>query len=157
MTEHEHSPLAIDIDFGNLTLLKEACRDWAIRKTFEFKTVRATKTRYEIVCKQEGCPWRLYARSIGEADNIFRIIKYNGDHECFGLMHTGHKQATAKFIASWILPKLKQQPDHRPSAMVIDFKMEFGIDIEYSKALRGKERALEMIHGTFKDAYKAMP
>ena len=72
-------------------------------------------------------------------------------------MHTGHKQATAKFIASWILPKLKQQPDHRPSAMVIDFKMEFGIDIEYSKVLRGKQCALEMIHGTFEDAYKAMP
>ena len=72
-------------------------------------------------------------------------------------MHNGHKQATAKFIASWILPKLKQQPDYRPSAMVIDFKTEFGIDIEYSKALRGKERALEMIHGTFEDAYKAMP
>lgn len=157
MAEHEHSPLAVDNDFGNLTILKEVCRDWAIKKTFEFKTVRATKTRYEIVCKQEGCSWRLYARSIGEADNIFRIIKYNGDHECFGLMHTGHKQATAKFIASWILPKLKQQPDHRPSAMVIDFKTEFGIDIEYSKALRGKERAIEMIHGTFEDAYKAMP
>src|SRR5436190_21394446 len=64
-------------------------------------------------------------------------------------MHTGYKQATAKFIASWILPKLKQQPDYRPSAMVIDFKTEFGIDIEYSKANRGKERVLEMIHRMF--------
>ena len=41
--------------------------------------------------------------------------------------------------------------------MVIDFKTEFGIDIEYSKALRGKENTLEMIHGMFKDMYKAMP
>ena len=72
-------------------------------------------------------------------------------------MHTGHKQATAKFIASWIIPKLKQESDHHPSVIIIGFKTEFGVDIEYSKALRGKERALEMIHGTFEDAYKAMP
>ena len=68
-----------------------------------------------------------------------------------------HKQVTTKLITSWILPKLKQQPHYRPSAMVIDFKTEFGIDIEYSKAPRGKECALEMIHGTFEDVYKAMP
>jgi hypothetical protein len=53
-----------------------------------------------------------------------------------------------------LFPKLKQ-PHYRPSVMVIDFKTEFGI--EYSKALRRKERALEMIHGTFEDVYKAMP
>ena len=89
--------------------------------------IQTTKTRYEIVCKEEGCAWRLYARSIGEVDNIFRIIKYNGEHQCVSLVHTGHKQAIARFTASWIIPKLKQQPDRRPSAMVIDFKPEFGI------------------------------
>lgn len=72
-------------------------------------------------------------------------------------MHSGHKQATTKFITSWILPKLKQQPNYHPSIMVNDFKTKFGIDIEYSKALRAKERALEMIHETFEDAYKALP
>ena len=35
----ETCPLAVDIDFGNLTLLKATCRDWAIKKIFEFKTV----------------------------------------------------------------------------------------------------------------------
>jgi MuDR family transposase len=49
-------PLAVNVDFSNLTLLKAACRDWAIRKTFEFVTVPATKKRYAIVCKEEGCP-----------------------------------------------------------------------------------------------------
>jgi hypothetical protein len=41
--------------------------------------------------------------------------------------------------------------------MVIDFKTEFSIDIEYSKVLRGKEHALEMIRRTFEDRYKTMP
>ena len=69
----------------------------------------------KLFARKKGCPWRLYAKSIGEADNIFRIIKFNRDHQCVGLLHTGHKQATANFIASWILPKLKQEPDYRPS------------------------------------------
>ena len=70
----ETCPLAVDIDFDNLTLLKAACRDWAIKKTFEFKTVRATKTYYEIVCKEEECVWCLYARSIGEVDDNLEEI-----------------------------------------------------------------------------------
>ena len=41
--------------------------------------------------------------------------------------------------------------------MIIDFKTKFDIDIEYSKAFRGKERALEMIHETFEDMYKVIP
>ena len=68
-------PLAVNVDFGNLILLKAACSHWAIGKTSEFEIVRATKTRYEIVCKEEGCPWRLYAMSTDEDDNIFLIIK----------------------------------------------------------------------------------
>lgn len=34
----EPCPLAANIDFGNPDLLKAVCNDWAIRKTFEFKT-----------------------------------------------------------------------------------------------------------------------
>jgi hypothetical protein len=49
----EACPLAVDIDFGSLTLLKAACRDWAIRKTFEFKATRVVKTLYEIVPKTQ--------------------------------------------------------------------------------------------------------
>src|SRR5947207_13475940 len=62
------------------------------------KTLRSTITRYEITCKFDGCPWRLYAASIGGAGNKFRIRTYCYDHSCSGIQQLGHQQATAKFI-----------------------------------------------------------
>ena len=110
----------------------------------------------KITCKAEGCSWRLYARSIS-GSKAFRISTFENNHTCIGLTHSGHKQATAKFISDWILPKVRQQPHYRPSHLVKDMKVEFGVQITYSKALRPKELALEAIHGKHEDAYKAMP
>ena len=147
-----NSPLAVGVDFDNLELLKQTCCTWAVRETFEYKTVRANKTRYEIACKADGCLWRLAAASVGGAGNIFRIKRYTSNHSCVGIGHPGHQQVSAKFIRDWILEKVKQQPQYRPSHIVQDIKLEFGVVITYSKALRAKDAALVSIYGTHEDA-----
>ena len=43
------------VQFANLDQLKQACREFAIQNAFEFKTLRSSKTRYEIACKATGC------------------------------------------------------------------------------------------------------
>jgi hypothetical protein len=73
------------------------------------------------------------------------------------ITHSGHKQATARYLGQWILPTVQQQPRYRPSNIVLDVQRELGIEITYSKAFRAKEFALEEIYGTHEDAYKAMP
>lgn len=153
----EPSPFAEGLNFDTLDQLKNACRAWAVKSAFEFKTVRASKTRYEIVCKIEGCPWRLYATSLAHAAHIFRIKKYNANHSCLGMEHSGHQQASAKFICDVILEQVKTQPRYRPSQIVIDIKLQYKVDITYSKAFRAKELALERIHGSHADAYRRMP
>ena len=150
-------PLAEGIDFNTLDQLKHACRTWAVKQTFEFKTVRASKTRYEIVCKGDNCPWHLSARSVGGPGGFFRIKSFVSDHSCFGINHSGHGQATAKFIHDFILPRVQQQAQYRPSNIVKDIKLELGVDVSYDKAFRAKQLALEVTHGTHEDAYKAMP
>lgn len=153
----EPSPFAEGLDFDTLEELKSSCRLWAVKSAFEFKTLRANKTRYEIVCKFEGCPWRLYATSLAHAAHIFRIKKHNPNHSCLGMGHSGHQQASAKFICEVILEQVKTRPRYRPSQIVIDIKTQHMVDITYSKAFRAKELALERIHGSHVDAYKGMP
>src|SRR5436190_4992608 len=68
--------LAEGVQFANLDQLKQACREFAIQNAFEFKTLRASKTRYEIACKATGCGWRLYARPIdGSISFQFKSIQ----------------------------------------------------------------------------------
>jgi zinc finger SWIM domain-containing protein 3 len=71
--------------------------------------------------------------------------------------HSGHQQASAKFICDVILEQVKIQPRYRPSQIVKDIKTRCKVDITYSKAFRAKELALEHIHDTHVDAYKSMP
>ena len=150
-------PFHLDDEFDSKALLVNACRTWAIKLPFEFNTIRSNKTRYEIACKEEGCHWRLYATSVAGAGHIFRIKTFNVDHNCMGITSTRHQQASAQFLAEWILPKVKQNTRYKPKAIMEDVKAHLHIHITKSKAFRAKERALELIYGSYEDAYKAMP
>jgi len=148
--------LALGIDFESAELLKHACHLYAIEHTFEFKTLKSEKRRYTIACKKEGCAWYLHATSV-EGTSIFRVHSFRNEHTCVGLNHHGHAQATATFLANKFLEKLKTQLDYRPAQIVKDTKLQLGIEITYSMALRVKEIGLAKINGTHEDAYKALP
>jgi len=73
--EVNRSPFAEGQDHSSLKALKLAVQEWAIKQVFEFKTLRANKTRWEVVCKGANCGWRIYAASVSGAGNVFRIKK----------------------------------------------------------------------------------
>jgi hypothetical protein len=118
--EVNNSPFAIDQKHSSLDALKLAVQAWAIEQVFEYKTVRATKTRWEVACRGENCKWRIYAVSVGGPGNSFHIKKYEWKHRCAAINHSGHKQATARYIGQWVLPIVQQQPRYRPSNIVLD-------------------------------------
>ena len=93
--------------------------------------------------KGDNCPWHLSARSVGGPGGFFRIKSFVSDHSCVGINHSGHQQATAKFIRDFILPRVQQQSQYHPSNIVKDIKLELGVDISYDKAFRAKQLALE--------------
>lgn len=148
--------VTVGSDFESLEHLKQACHELTILDTFEYNTLKLDKTRYTIACKSEDCQWYLHATPV-ETTSVFRIRKYMEKHDCFGLNHRGHIQATETFIANKIKEKLKEQPLYCPADVVHDIQCELGIKITYSKAHRAKERAIAEINGTHEEACKALP
>jgi hypothetical protein len=49
--EVNKSPFAEGQGHSSLNALKLAVQAWAIKEAFEFKTLRATKTRWEVACR----------------------------------------------------------------------------------------------------------
>ena len=88
--EVNRSPFVEGQDYSSLKALKLAVQMWAIKEIFEFKTLRATKTRWEVSCKGENCDWRIYTTSISGAGNIFHIKKYVWKHRWAAINHSGH-------------------------------------------------------------------
>ena len=146
------SSLFVGASFDSLHDLKDTCKLYSIEKAFEFKVVKANKTRYTILCKAEECTWRLHASSVHGA-SIYRIKTYEPEHSCFGLSHQGHSNASKAFLTRQISEKIKEQPSYRSTDIVKDVQRDLGVKISYSKAFRAKEHANEMNNGTHDAAY----
>lgn len=150
------SQIILGARFDSLEKLKQACRMQAVRSNFETRTLRSNRVQFELRCKAEGCPWRLYAASI-ERTSMFTIRSLHEEHTCFGINHTGNNAATSEFLANIIANKIKEQPDYRPSDIEKDVSREFGVKVSYSKAYRAKKAAKRKIDGTHEETYARLP
>jgi len=74
-----------------------------------------------------------------------------------GVPHTGNSSASAEFLATIILEKVRSQPDIRPTDIKKDIHRVYGIEIPYSRALATKEWAFNIINGTHEESYAKLP
>ncbi|XP_071737034.1 uncharacterized protein [Rutidosis leptorrhynchoides] len=142
--------------FNSVTDFRDALRKYAIANRFAFKYKKNDSHRVTVKCKTEGCPWRIHASRLSTTQLIC-IKKMNPNHTCEGsVLTTGH-QATRSWVAGVIKEKLKVSPNYKPKDIVIDIKEQYGVELNYFQAWRGKEIAKEQLQGSYKDAYGQLP
>ncbi|KAL8116946.1 uncharacterized protein LOC141668597 [Apium graveolens] len=142
--------------FNSVHEFRESLRKYAIAHQFAFRYNKNDSHRVTVKCKVEGCPWRIHASRLSTTQLIC-IKKMDSAHTCEGnVVPTGH-QATRSWVASVIKEKLKEVPDYKPRDIVEDIKNEYGIQLNYFQAWRGKEIAKEQLQGSYKEAYGQLP
>ncbi|KMT14129.1 hypothetical protein BVRB_4g079510 [Beta vulgaris subsp. vulgaris] len=142
--------------FNSVTDFREALRKYAIANQFAFRYKKNDSHRVTVKCKAEGCPWRIHASRLSTTQLIC-IKKMNPAHTCEGGIHATGYQATRSWVAGIIKEKLKVFPNYKPKDIVNDIKQEYGIQLNYFQAWRGKEIAKEQLQGSYKEAYKQLP
>lgn len=142
--------------FSSVHEFRESLRKYAIAHQFAFRYKKNDSHRVTVKCKAEGCPWRIHASRLSTTQLIC-IKKMNPTHTCEGAVVTTGHQATRSWVASIIKEKLKVFPNYKPKDIVNDIKQEYGIQLNYFQAWRGKEIAKEQLQGSFKDAYNQLP
>lgn len=142
--------------FNNVTEFRESLRKYAIAHQFAFKYKKNDSHRVTVKCKEEGCPWRIHASRLSTTQLIC-IKKMHSTHTCEGAAVTSGYQATRNWVASIIKEKLKVHPNYKPKDIVNDIKEEYGIQLNYFQAWRGKEVAREQLQGSYKEAYSLLP
>lgn len=142
--------------FNSVHEFREALRKYAIAHQFAFKYKKNDSHRVTVKCKAEGCQWRIHASRLSTTPLIC-IKKMNPTHTCEGsVLATGY-QATRSWVASIIKEKLKVFPNYKPKDIVNDIKQEYGVQLNYFQAWRGKEIAKEQLQGSYKEAYSQLP
>lgn len=142
--------------FNSVHEFREALRKYAIAHQFAFKYKKNDSHRVTVKCKAEGCPWRIHASRLSTTPLIC-IKKMHSTHTCEGSAVTTGYQATRSWVASIIKEKLKVFPNYKPKDIVNDIKQEYGVQLNYFQAWRGKEIAKEQLQGSYKEAYSQLP
>ncbi|KAL4324050.1 hypothetical protein GQ457_11G016160 [Hibiscus cannabinus] len=142
--------------FSSIHEYRESLRKYAIAHQFAFRFIKNDGHRVTAKCKAEGCSWRIHA-SKESATQLISIKTMNPTHTCGGGAVSSGLQATGSWVASIVKEKLKVFPEYKPKDIVNDIKQEYGIDLNYYQAWRGKESAKEHLQGSHKDAYSQLP
>ncbi|CAN6922149.1 unnamed protein product [Brassica oleracea] len=142
--------------FKNVGEFRESLRKYAIANQFGFRYKKNDSHRVTVRCKAEGCPWRIHASRLSTTQLIC-IKKMTPSHTCEGAGGFNGLQTSRSWVASIIKEKLRVFPNYKPKDIVSDIKEEYGIQLNYFQAWRGKEIAREQLQGSYKDGYKQLP
>ena len=143
--------------FDGIKPLRDALHKYAIANKFGYRFVKNESLRLTAECTAEGCPWRIHAsRSPGMQD--FVIKKWNETHTCGRQAGTERNRlANQRWVASIIKDKLRDSPNYRPKDIAADLQREYGLNINYTQAWRGKFFAKQELHNSHEEACTQLP
>lgn len=143
-------------EFPDVKSCRRALRDMAIALHFEIQTVKSDKSRFTAKCASEGCPWRVHAAKLPGVPT-FTIRTIYSEHNCGGIAHLGHQQASVEWVANSVEERLRENPHYKPKEILEDIHRAHGITLSYKQAWRGKERFMASLRGSFEDDYRLLP
>ncbi|KAJ9566875.1 hypothetical protein OSB04_002841 [Centaurea solstitialis] len=110
-----------------------------LQEGFEFRTPRSCKKRYEAICAQKNCGWRIYASCLG-GSTMFQVRTLNDVHTCSRTqMHSAHRNASRIVLSHLLLDKTGDvRRDLRAADIIKDMKAQHKINVSYWQAWRAK-------------------
>lgn len=139
------------------SLYKKICMN-ALELNFQFKVIKSTKSLLVLGCITNECKWRLRA-TIVKNTSFFVIKRFITTHLsslCFMQQH--HRQANSWVIGDYIKSKYEGVSCiYRPKDIIADFQRIHGVSIDYYKAWRARESALNSLYGSPEESFAQLP
>ncbi|XP_022158743.1 PKS-NRPS hybrid synthetase CHGG_01239-like [Momordica charantia] len=127
---------------------------FAMKLNFEYRVKKSTKSLLTVGCCGDGCKWGMCARRIQGSDT-FLISKFFGVHNCKDeVMKHDHRQARSRMVGQIIKTNFEDPSRrYRPKDIVNNMRKNYGVNIQYEKAWRAREVALDLLMGSPKKSY----
>ncbi|XP_060200810.1 uncharacterized protein LOC132629089 [Lycium barbarum] len=161
ISNHNHKEIKVNQVYNDKDTLKAVMKKYAIDNRFQFRIERSNSISgfsATPLCLSEQCEWKMKASSINKSA-MFKVGEFVDKRTC-PLKDKVYSctQASCGFIAGSIKPKLKNHKrKYTPKDIVDDVKNEIGVDVNYMKAYRAKEKAMMELRGEPAYSYKKLP
>ncbi|KAK9273681.1 hypothetical protein L1049_018491 [Liquidambar formosana] len=135
---------------GGVNEFRRVLKMYSMEVGFEYDLVKNTKERIIAIYKRRNtnnCMWHVYA-TLQKINGYFYIRTLNNVHTCGAAVRTTkNSRMSSELVASLIRDKVRDKPLTRPTDVVYDFKVNYGLDITYHHAWWGVERAKNELFG----------
>lgn len=142
--------------FDGPKAFRDALHKYAIANSFTYKFIKNDGVRVTAECSAENCPWRVHA-SKSPAKQEFTIKKMNNIHTCRREIGKAHRLASQRWVASVIKEKLREAPNYKPREIANDLNREYGLNMKYAQAWRGKYVAKKELRNPHEEARNQLP
>ncbi|XP_050206468.2 guanine nucleotide-binding protein-like NSN1 [Mercurialis annua] len=149
VTDSNQKEVYVGQIFKDKTIMKTCLCLYAIANNFQFKVSKSCTIEYVLNCLDSNCKWSLRASRDGRT-SMFLIRRLNNIHTCsLKIRMKDKRQATSSTIAEVLKSKFMDvKTVYTPADIIADFQKEYGIILNYQKAWRAREKALELIRDT---------
>ncbi|XP_050211429.1 uncharacterized protein LOC126661618 [Mercurialis annua] len=131
---------------------------YGLSEHFQYKVIKSCKRQYRLKCIDDSCDWNFYASRVGHT-KMFQVRKFNNFHTCSLAERMGeNKYVSSKTIAKIIKPNLLDiKTIYTPNDIIRDMRNGYRIKLDYWKAWKCREIALELLRGKPENSFAQLP
>ncbi|KAL6213658.1 hypothetical protein ACLB2K_013104 [Fragaria x ananassa] len=145
---------------GGVIEFRDKLCKYAVENGFQFRYTKNDKSRISAECakkKRESCQWYVHV-SLRQSNNFFYITKLNNEHTCVCVVrHQKHKRLGSNVVSTIISDKVRANSLVKTRDIMDYLKQDFGFEVAYHTAYRGKYVANRSLHGDEGIGYGYLP
>ncbi|CAL1408305.1 unnamed protein product [Linum trigynum] len=150
LCDHKQLEFVCRMKFDGVEQFKDGVVRHSVAHEAYLRWIQSNPTRREVKCKDENCPWRLYA-SWFKKDKCFMLRKVGLPHSCARRLSVN--QVTAKWIASDMLERFRINPEWAPEQIMVEVKLKHNMEVKKRTCYRAKVEAIKILSGSLSDEY----
>ncbi|KAK1630045.1 hypothetical protein QYE76_004360 [Lolium multiflorum] len=150
--EYSMNTISVGARYADKRHLQEAITQWAMNTQRVFRTTVSSQKFLTVVCSDARCPARVHGYC-PKYDTTW-VVSDCVPHTCvLTSMLKDHRNLTSTLLARLFYKEIVENTAMGVKAIQRRVHLQYKYEIEYGKAWRAKQTALENRFGTFYDAY----
>ncbi|CAL1380769.1 unnamed protein product [Linum trigynum] len=153
LCNHKTLPFVCKMKFYGVEQFKDGVVRHVVAHGACLRWIRSNPTRREVKCKDDNCPWKLYA-SWFRKDKCFMIRKVGLPHSCARRLSVN--QVTTKWIASDMLETFRINAEWAPEQIMAEVKLKHNMEVKMRTCYKAKLEANKILSGFLSDEYNVI-